>query len=112
MSDDETTETPPEESDDTSSPEETNPSAVQQTSAEQGSAEEAVEPEAEEEGGIGELPPTLAEAGLVGVRAQVAGQYTTSSGSSFWLSPGQGYAVSEEDAAELVEMGAVVSENS
>jgi hypothetical protein len=54
------------------------------------------------------LPPTLAEAGLVGVVGVTAGQYSTPSGSFYAVSPGQSYVVSSDDADSLVEQGAAV----
>lgn len=52
-----------------------------------------------------ELPPTLKDAGLNGVVATSSGQYNTPGGSSFFLTPGQGYAMSPEDAQALIDMG-------
>jgi hypothetical protein len=52
-----------------------------------------------------ELPPTLKDAGLNGVVATSSGQYSTPGGSSFFLTPGQGYAMSPEDAQALIDMG-------
>ena len=54
------------------------------------------------------LPPTLQEAGLVGVVGVTAGQYSTPSGSFFAVSPGQAYVMTGDDATALVEQGAAV----
>lgn len=59
-----------------------------------------------EEQSTPQLPPTLAEAGLVGVIGVTAGQYSTPSGSFFAISPGQAYVTSGDDATALVEQGA------
>jgi len=61
--------------------------------------------ETEPESATFDLPPTLLEAGLSGVIATTSGQYTTQGGSSFFLTPGQGYAMSPEDAQELIDQG-------
>lgn len=72
-------------------------------------AQEAQEESASEVMAATQLPPALANAGLVGVRATSSGTHTTPAGTTFFLSPGTAYAVSAEDAQALVDMGVVVT---
>lgn len=57
-----------------------------------------------------QLPPALAAAGLVGMRAVTSGVHSTAGGSTFFLTPGVAFAVSPEDAEELAEAGLVVTQ--
>jgi len=65
------------------------------------------EPEPESEEPQYKLPPTLAEAGGVGIVGTVSGMFTVSNG-SYMLSPGQPLVMSAEDAQTLVDQGVAV----
>jgi hypothetical protein len=74
--------------------------------AEQQEGETEPAPE-DEEGSHYSLPPTLAEAGGVGIVGTVSGMFTVSNG-SYLLSPGQPLMMSAEDAQTLVDQGVAV----
>ena len=82
--------------------------ALEQQSMEQVQAT-AAEPPPPEELPESQLPPALSEIGLVGMRALTSGVYTTTGGSTFFLTPGVAFAVSEDDASELAGLGVVVT---